>query len=99
MLIQCTLETPEGLTFVSWTLVTELSGSLVRLKGRASEVTLDLATVEHGGFEYAEPWAELKEDSKLRRESEGKWRSLLAMRFPSSTMLLLGESLGELAED
>ena len=90
-LIQVVLEAPGGITCVSWAYVTEISGSIVRLKGRSAEVTLDLARVEDGGFQYGE-LSEFPKDSEVRRNPESKWRNVLALRFPSSTRMLLGTS-------
>ena len=88
-LIQSVLKTPMGITCVLWAYVTEISGSIVRLKGRSAEVTFDLSQVEEGGFQYGEP-SEFPKESEVRLDLESKWRNLLAMCFPSSTKLLLG---------
>jgi hypothetical protein len=88
-LIQSVLETPVGITCSLWAYVTEISGSIVRLKGRSAEVTFDLAQVGDDGFQYGEP-SEFTKDSEVRLDPESKWRSLLAIRFPGSTRLLLG---------
>jgi hypothetical protein len=92
-LIQFTLEVP-GMTVAAWVLVSEVSGPIIRLKGREAVATLDLRKALDGGFAYTEPWAEVK-DQEILRDSENKWLSVLAITFTNSTTVILGESPGK----